>query len=233
MNIVIKGGNEWILVGGFVGIGNASESWASGSLNIVFEHIPGNVYIGGFAGEGNLSNCYALVDVLVDNSRSTSSNGYVDMYVGGLVGQGGAEYCFAKGWVEVKSAINGSAFPIYAGGIVGKQDGAVRNCAALGHYVKTSGNINYANVGRIAGYGTSLNNNYADSGMVIGKAEKYGDVVPESTVSSSSTGITTINGADLTYNDFWTTTLGFSTSSWKFNNNYNVLTNVPKLKWED
>ncbi|WP_461254998.1 GLUG motif-containing protein [Treponema sp. R80B11-R83G3] len=234
LNIVLKGGTELFNIGGLVGQGSATESWASGSVSITFENIPIEVNIGGLIGAGSASNCYALGDVLVDNPRTYTPYWSV-IIAGGLVGQGFADHCYARGWVEIKSALENqtpptasTGFKNYVGGIVGSTYGSnsVNNNVALGLYVKTSGNKDYTYTGRIVGNAANLSNNYASSNMVIGQAEKYGDVVQEG--PASPVGAATVNGGDISSTNaaFWTSTMGFSSTVW------NTSSGLPKLAWE-
>jgi hypothetical protein len=114
--------------------------------------ITGFSCLGGLIGinsSSTIRNCYAICDVI----------GY--SAVGGLVGInsiGSINYCYATGDITGPGGT-------YFGGLVGNNNGTLRNCVAANDTV--SGGI--SNINRIVGntVGGALSNNYAFTGMVI------------------------------------------------------------------
>jgi hypothetical protein len=239
-----------IRAGGFIGNsgGNALCSYAAGKVN-VYSRDSGTVYAGGFSGYSyRTTNCYALGDVFVDVSSSSSS----DIYAGALIGQfynvtaNTGERCFARGSVTVQKYGSGG---VDAGGLAGYVDSSGASaansfiyCAALGPSVSVTGG-GTRNIGRVCGRrlsNTSTANNHANNDMSLTEHGTYGQPKSQRNPVTSITATTKVlagkDGQDAHEGDFgnptfWSGTLGFSSTYWDFNTV--ISKGYPRLKASD
>jgi len=150
--------DDYIGLFGYVSYGKVQN------LGMVNASVSGGNYIGGIAGYvygADVMNCY-----------STGVISGTGNFVGGIAGyiyDSSAENCYST------AAISGAG---YVGGIAGHvgYSGVVTGCAALNISVIGSGDNSY--IGRIAGYAndsdSSLSNNIAWSGMLVGGVTVFG-----------------------------------------------------------
>lgn len=219
-------------VGGLIGIyqyGTVSSSSATGTVSLTSQEA---VYAGGLVGQikflGVVSNCFATGDV------SASARRYGE--VGGLVGYNGwdnnspskccVEYCYATGNVSLSS---GSAADADAnvGGLVGWNCyGTVKYSFATGEAV-----INSCGGDRSLGYVVGQNlgktiNCYALKTSLVGRTTVYysnGTIMAQGT----NTNCAVKELAELQTAEFCTTTLGWSSEIWNFEDGqYPTLKNV-------
>lgn len=178
--------------GGLVGSGGATNSFATGSVNVVGTNISyvggltgagiptnsyatGNVYatgprIGGLIGSGKATNCYATGDV--------TSTGYAGGLIGeAWVGTGTAliENCFSTGNVKTNSS---------SGGLVGYCESRIVNCYSLSNVEGTDG------VGGLVGsFGVNANPQHIkdcmSAGEVVGTSAVGGLIGTLSNTSST------------------------------------------------
>ena len=174
--------------------------------------------IGGIVGyhAGTIKNCYATVNV------------EGNQWVGGIAGDqsiGIIQYCYTTGNVNSKNR--------EVGGIAGKSGGnyaKIHYCVALGSKViKNSSGATYADdpiIGRITSgyYNSATTDNYANNYARIDMVLKAGEVDVDLGTQATLTGI---HGADVEAINYhgansgtwWSSTAGFPTSEWSFDNN--------------
>jgi hypothetical protein len=249
-------------IGGLVGYTidtTTSRSWAGGSVEL--RALPGissgTLNAGGLIGysdRAKIENCYALGNVLADNSHNED----IGVYAGGNVGRIvlptktsiGVATSFAAGNVTARSANTTGSRTTAAGGIVGRDEfGTVQECVALGEELIVKG-AGIVNVGRVFGDKDSINglgaNNYAQSSMRLGKANGYYGEVKDSVagstagpqpLTSDNTDLAGVNGKDTSpvssdsgshkTSAFWQSTVQFPADYWDFSG---AARGYPKLK---
>lgn len=219
-------------VGGFAGQfnnGTITQCYATGNVSVTAGE---GAYVGGFLGcsdsYGSITHCYATGDV------SGSTNRY-SAHVGGLVGFNGWEsgtsnsyvgYCYATGNVQAKGGYYDTD-EANAGGLVGWNCyGKVYNSFATGEVsIISSGGDR--SLGYIVGQNIGTTNNcYALKASLVGRTTLYysnGTVMAKGT----TTNCTTKELAELQTAEFCTTTLGWSSEIWNFEDGqYPTLKNV-------
>jgi hypothetical protein len=220
-----------IQVGGFSGELAQADIENCSSTSPVYAKSNGtrSIRAGGFVGSlitdgvgTNIKNCYALGNVVADNTNSSSSEA---VYAGGLVGYNettvtsSVERSFAAGAVTAQSAGSGA---VYAGGVVGYNDGStLSNNAALGASVTAKGGSSQT-AARIYAYlaSGSGSTNYAVDTMRIESSATYSALYINPTNPTGTTGTSphgaTANGSTFRNPAFWASTLGFSAAEWDF-----------------
>ena len=221
-NVTISGGGN---VGGVVGSlyqTTVKNCYVAGSVTGSGSGVGG--VVGGSFQTSTVENCYATASVtglssvggvVGSNQKSTVKNCYATGNVsntypyttsssqaGGIVGfnTGPVENCYATG--RVSCIVN----TVQSGGIVGDVDTtSIKNCVGLNTTIQGDP----SNSGRILGhsFGGSLSNNYARSDMLVNGW------------ATTSTSITSINGAGITSDEYftatwWTTSAAWDTSIW-------------------
>jgi hypothetical protein len=226
------------VVGGLLGMAlsaEISESWASGKVS-AWRTTNGRIFAGGLVGSlgayhtqeaqhdhlrSSISDCYALGDVLADNSYDGASSA-TQVYAGGLAGNvyidsnNKIEHSFAAGSVTAQSF--GTGATVYAGGVMGYKwtaAGALSNTAALGAAVTVAGGNSTRSAKRVYAYmsGGAGSRNFALKTMRTGTSAAYNGTPSFSTPTSSDD--TSQHGKDASINDirkadFWLDTAGLS-----------------------
>jgi|GEM_PF-3453789 len=235
--------DDFSCVGGLIGriysCDNIVNSYATGDIS----YTGGHIYLGGLVGYYNnldvdITNCYATGNISAEGSVGG---------VGGLLGYflSNADInivnCYATGNIDAKNIT-------YVGGLIGRIIGNVTNCYATGNVIIDG----YGTVGGLIGrIGGNLTNCYATGNVIINAiidgdgigggliGSNYGDITNCYCYDGQTVDANTSNNLgnpcslfDLNSQNFYVSTLNWSTDIWDFTNLDFENGKYPKLKWQ-
>ena len=206
------------IIGGLIGFSSTGDVTECGASCTVTATSTSKISCAGgligFVDFGNVTNSYACGDVFAYYNTLTQTDEYSSA-AGGLVAhnsKGIIANCFASGNTTAVSQYVG---PSFSGGLVASNmnSGTIANCYALGNVTSQTANGYISSGDALCGYITSgftstVQNSYCSSSQTISASNNYSYVEEKS--------LTEIKTAD-----FHTTTLGWSSDIWSFNDGSN------------